>query len=69
MNPYKATGPDAVPGHIICQLSAEVAPTLPFVFQMPLDTGEIPDDWHMAYIGPVYKKVINALQNTIALCP
>ena len=45
LNPHRATGPDA---HLLCQLSAEVAPALISVFQMSLDTGQIPDDWRMA---------------------
>ena len=56
ISPYKATGPDAIPAHISCKLSAEVAPALTFVFQMSLDTGQIPGDWHMAYIVPIYKR-------------
>ena len=51
-NPHKATGPDAIPAHLLCELSAEVAPALTFVFQMSLDTGQIPDDWRMAYNFP-----------------
>ena len=55
-NPHKATGPDdAIPAHLLCQQSTEVAPALSFVFQMSLDTGQIPDDWHMAYVVPAYK--------------
>ena len=55
-NPHRATGPDAMPAHLLCELSAEVAPALSLVFQMSLDTGLIPDDWRMAYIVPVYKR-------------
>ena len=56
LNPYKATEPDAIPARILCELSAEVAPALTFVFQMSLDTGHISDDWRMAHIVPVYKR-------------
>ena len=56
LNPHKATGPDVIPAHLLCKLSAEVAPALSFIFQMSLDTGQIPDDWRMAYFAPVYKK-------------
>ena len=54
--PHKATGPDAIPAHLLCELSAEVAHVLIFVFQMSLDTGQIPDDRRMVYIVPVYKR-------------
>ena len=56
LNPHKATGPDAIPAQPLCELSAEVAPVLTFVFHMSLDTGKIPGDWHMAYIVPFYKR-------------
>ena len=68
-NPHKAAGPDVIPAHLLCELSDEVTPAPTFVFQMSLDTGQIPDDRHMAYIVPVSKKAIDALQKTIALCP
>ena len=55
LNPHKATCPDAIPTHLLFELSAEVAPTLTFVFQMTLDIGQIPNDWRMVYIVPVYK--------------
>ena len=53
LNPHKATGPDAIPAHLLCELSAEAAPALIFVFLMSLDTDQISDDWCMAYIVPV----------------
>ena len=56
LNPQKATGPDVIPAYLLCELSAEVAPALTFVFQMSLNTGQIPNDWRMAYIVPVYKR-------------
>ena len=31
LNPHKATGPDAISAHLLCELSAEVAPALTFV--------------------------------------
>ena len=34
LNPDRATGPDAMPAHLLCELSAEVTPVLTFVFQM-----------------------------------
>ena len=55
-NSHKATGPDAIPEHLLCELFAEVAPALTFVFQMSLDTDQIPNDWCRAYIVPVYKR-------------
>ena len=53
LNPRKA--PYSIPAHLLCELSAEVPPALAFIFQMSLDTGQIPNDWSMANIVPVYK--------------
>ena len=47
-NPHRDTGLDAIPAHLLCELSAEVTPALSFVFQMSFDTCQIPDDWRMA---------------------
>ena len=45
LNPRKATGPDAIPAHLLYELSAEVAPALSFVFKMSLDTGQMTGVW------------------------
>ena len=55
LNPYKAAGPDAIPAHLLRELSAEVAPASTFAPQMSLDTGKIPDDLRMAIV-PVYER-------------
>ena len=46
-SPHKATGPDAIAAHILYEMSAVVAPALSFLFQMPLDTDQIPHEWRM----------------------
>ena len=51
-NPHNATGPDAIPAHILSELSTEVDHASTFVFRMSLDTGQIPDDWRMANVVP-----------------
>ena len=37
LNPHEATGADAMPAHLLCELSAEVAHVLTFDFQTSLD--------------------------------
>ena len=32
LNLHKATGPDAIQGHLLCELSAEIVPASTFVF-------------------------------------
>ena len=44
LNQDKSTCPDGIPKHILCELSAEVAPAVSYVFQTSLDTGQITDD-------------------------
>jgi len=52
----KATGPDNVPGQILKLCSAELAPVLTVIFNQSLNTGELPNDWLIANITPVFKK-------------
>ena len=40
LNSHKATGPDAIPAHLLSELSAEVTPALAFVFQMSFNTSD-----------------------------
>ena len=56
INPYKATGPDAIPGRLLKSLSDEVADILTMIFQASLDQGKIPKDWKKAFISPIFKK-------------
>ena len=56
INPYKATGPDAIPGRLLKSLSDEVADILTMIFQASLDQGKIPQDWKKAFISPIFKK-------------
>ena len=55
LNSHKHTGPDAMPDHISCELSAKMAPSLSLLFKMSLDTGLIPNDKNMTYTIPVFK--------------
>jgi hypothetical protein len=55
-NPNKATGPDCIPPRILKELAPELAPILSFIFQTSLDTGQLPQDWKLAHISPIYKK-------------
>ena len=56
INPYKATGPDAITGRLLKSLSDEVADILTMIFQASLDRGKIPQDWKNAFISPIFKK-------------
>ena len=56
INPSKATGPDSIPGKLLKEAAAELAPALTCIFQASIDQGRIPTDWESAKIAPVYKK-------------
>ena len=51
-----ASDPDGIPSCILHDLSAEISDTLCFLFQQSYDTGQLPDDWLVAMLVPVYKK-------------
>ena len=56
LDPHKATGPDDVPGTVLRECSAELAPSLTKLFNISLQTGTVPDSWKAANVTPVYKK-------------
>ena len=64
--PHKATSQDAIPAHLLCELSDEVTPALTFVFLMSLDSGQMTDVWPILF--QFVKEVINAQRKSIALC-
>ena len=52
----KAPGPDGIHPTVLKHCSSEVAPILKVIFVQSLSTGNIPSDWLLANITPVYKK-------------
>jgi hypothetical protein len=56
LNIYKATGPDAIPTRFLHDNAEELAPIMTFIFQLSLDTGNIPDDWKEANMVVLFKK-------------
>ena len=56
LNPFKATGPDAISAHFLKETANEIAPMFTCLFNQSLATGEIPQDWKKAYVIPIYKK-------------
>ena len=56
LNPSKAAGPDEIPARLLKNLAIELAPVVTSIFSQSLDTGDIPTDWSMAWITPVFKK-------------
>ena len=59
--PSKAMGPDESHPRILKELAAEHGPVFTHLFQQSLDTGEIPEEWSLANICPLFKKGDRAL--------
>ena len=56
LNPSKALGPDELHPRGLKELAAELGPVFAHLFQKSLDTAEIPKEWSLANICPLYKK-------------
>ena len=60
-NPSKAFGPDELHPRVFKELAVELGLVFAHLFQKILDTGEIPEEWSLANICPLYKKGDRAL--------
>ena len=56
LNPSKAFGPDEMHPRVLKELASELGPMFAHLFQQSVDTGEIPKEWSLANICPLYKK-------------
>ena len=56
INPSKAGGPDQVPCRVLKELAEELAPVLTSIFRQSLESGEVPSDWKMQWVTPIFKK-------------
>ena len=56
LNPNKASGPDEFFPRLLKELHQKIAPILTKIFQIFLETGQVPGDWKNAVVAPVYKK-------------
>lgn len=56
MEPNKASGPDQIPARILKECANEIAPILTAIFTQSLHTGELPSDWLISHISPIFKK-------------
>ena len=52
----KAMGPDSIPAFILKTAAKELAPMLTKLFQLSLNSGDVPTDWRQAWIVPIFKK-------------
>ena len=56
LNPSKALGPDELHPRVLKELASELGPVFAHLFQQSVDPGEIPKEWSLANICPLYKK-------------
>ena len=56
LNPSKALGPDEFHPRVLKELATELCPVIAHLFQQSIDTGEIPREWSLANICPLFKK-------------
>ena len=61
LNFFKTLGPDELHPRVLKELATESGPVFAHLFQKSLDTGEIPKEWSLANICPLYKKGDRAL--------
>ena len=52
----KASGSDCIPGRILQNLARELAPVLHYIFDQSLNSGDLPADWTLANVAPIFKK-------------
>ena len=53
---HKAAGPDNIPTRYLKDFAEEIAPALTLVYEASLQQGEVPADWRIAHVTPVFKK-------------
>ena len=56
LNPSKALGPDELHPRVLKELATELGLVFAHLFQQSMDTGEIPKEWSLANIWPLFKK-------------
>ena len=56
LNPSKALGPDELHPRVLKKLATELCPLFAHLFRQSIDKGEIPKEWSLANICPLFKK-------------
>ena len=69
LNTKKSPGHDGIPTRLLKEAAAELAPSLPVLYNLSFQTGDIPQDWKDAAVSPIHKKVPKPPQQTIAPSP
>ena len=56
LNPSKALGPDELHPRVLKELATELGPIFAHLFQQSIDSGDVPKEWTLANISPLFKK-------------
>ncbi|PKU29476.1 rna-directed dna polymerase from mobile element jockey-like [Limosa lapponica baueri] len=56
LDPHKSTGLDGIHPRVLRGLARELTKPLSIIYQQSWSTGEVPDDWRVANVTPIYKK-------------
>ena len=56
LNPSKALGPDELHPRVLKELATELGPIFTHLFQQSVDSGDIPKEWRLANISPLFEK-------------
>ncbi|KAK0674931.1 LIN1 transcriptase, partial [Pygoscelis papua] len=56
LDAHKSMGPDGIHLIVLRELAEELAKPLSIIYQQSWLTGEVPDDWRLANVTPIYKK-------------
>jgi hypothetical protein len=55
LKPGKSTGPDGLPGVVLRNMRGVISPFLTALFRKILDSGQIPLDWKLGHVVPIFK--------------
>ncbi|KFO64128.1 RNA-directed DNA polymerase from mobile element jockey, partial [Corvus brachyrhynchos] len=53
---YKSMGPDGIHPRVMKEMADELVKPLSIIYQESWPSGEVPDDWKLANIRPIYEK-------------
>jgi hypothetical protein len=56
LNPNKASGPDKISIRLLKECACSITPSLTYLFNKSLHTGDLPTEWKLSNIIPLHKK-------------
>ena len=56
LDAHKSMGPDGIHPRVLRELAEELAKPLSIIYQQSWLTGQVPDNWRLANVTPIYKK-------------